>query len=157
MDPIKVSLVSPKEMRQNSNGENSKVMGEGVMNVAAIPDLNILTRDCLEILTYLEDPKNQQAINTNEGAIKMMLNNKYADTVPYGVITLLMEKEKRYENVDRLMKMFEQLAKAKRGEVELEQIEKDFVENVSYEYIYKPYGSKENFEREMMKDKHKKK
>ena len=45
----------------------------------------------------------------------MYLNSKYADTVPLGIITLLMEEDTRIENIERLLRMFEQLSRAKAG------------------------------------------
>lgn len=111
MDPIKFSMVSPSEIQA---GANSSVLGQGKLSVDAIPDLDVLTGHVYEILEFLEKPASVNLLKSNEGAVKMMLNQKYADTVPLAIITLLVEEDKRIENVEILLNLFEKLASVKR-------------------------------------------
>lgn len=145
-DKLSVSFVNEKQIPSDASPE---VKGE--MSVNAIPDLEQLTGHLLQILIYLEDPANRDLVRNNETDVKMMLNNKYADTVPYGFISLLMNEETRADNADRIVRMLESMKKAKRGIVSLEAIEKDFAEEINQKYIYSKYGSKENFEQELTK------
>lgn len=152
MDKIEATLVSAKEMQKNKNNPNTMSLDHKEMSIDAIPDLDKLTGYILEILQYLEDPQNQTYIKNNEGPVRMLLNNKYADTVPYGIITLLLDKQNRYENVDRLMRMFEQMNRAKNGHIDLQEVEKNFTEEINDRYIYSKFGSKEEFEKQLQKE-----
>ena len=145
-DKLSVSFVDEKHIPSEASPE-----AKGEMSVDAIPDLEKLTEHLLEILVYLEDPKIRKIVRDNETDVKMLLNNKYADTVPYGFISLLMNEETRAENADRIVRMLENMKKAKNGLVSLEAVEKDFAEEINQKYIYSKYGSKENFEQELTK------
>ena len=155
-DNLSVSFVDENKIPSAA----SQMGQEGEMSVNAIPDLEKLSKNLLEILIYLEDPNNKDDIRRNETDVKMMLNNKYADTVPYGFISLLISEKTRAENVDIIVRMLENMKKAKEGTVSLETVEKNFADEINQKYIYSKYGSKENFEREltkMQKNKSKKK
>ena len=151
MDPIKASVVSAKDI---GTDKNSIVMnrGDDEASVGNIPNLDILTGHIFEILQYLERPDVKKIMKKNDTAIKMQLNNKYADTVPLGIITVLMEEDSREENVARLLNMFEGLNRAKRGEESLEEVGAKFTEEVNQRYVYSKYGSKEAFEKELQKE-----
>lgn len=152
MDRITADIVDIEEMKNRVGQNNTAALDRGELSLDAIPDLDKLTGNILEILEYLEDPKNKRLIATNEGSVRTMLCNQYAETVPYGVITLLLDRENRYENVGRLMRMFEMMNNAKCGKRTLEEVEKEFTEEINHRYIYSKYGSKENFERELQKE-----
>jgi len=153
MDRIKADIVNMAEIKRNGIDENNSAsLDRGELSLDAIPDLDKLTGYILEILQYLEDPSNRRLIETSEGNVRMMLNNRYAETVPYGIITLLLDKENRYENVSRLMRMFEMMNNAKCGKKSLEEVEKEFTDEINHRYIYSKYGSKEEFEKELEKE-----
>src|SRR5947207_11679764 len=88
-DNVKVDMVTYDQM---SDAERNAIL-DVEPSVDAIPDLDILTGNVLNILLYLEKPETIKLMKTNETAVKMYLNNKYADTVPLGIITLLMETD----------------------------------------------------------------
>lgn len=143
-DNIKVDLVSGDQMTE----EDRASVFNRESTIDAIPDLDILTGQVLEILEYLERPSTKRLMKTNEGAVKMNLNNKYADTkIPLGIITLLMEENNREENVERMLKMFESLQQAKKGEITLESAEQTLSSDINERYLYSEYGSKEAFEK----------
>jgi hypothetical protein len=142
---VRVEMVSEDQMNPS---ERAQILDKKP-SVDAIPDLDQLTGKVLEILSYLEAPETREQVRKNSNAVKMFLNNKYADTVPYGVISLLMEEDARQENVERLLRMFESLRKAKSGNASLEEEEKKLADDVNQRYIYSKYGSKEAFEKEL--------
>ena len=147
---MKVEMVSPDQMTEE---ERNNVFNNSEMSVDAIPDLDVLTGHVCDILEYLEKPETKKLMKTNSAAIKMQLFNKYADTrMPMGVITLLMEEEERYDNVEMLLSMFERLNQAKKGQITLEAAEKEHEKNVSERYLYSKYGSKEAFEQALAKE-----
>ena len=145
---IKVDMVSVDDM----TAEERSAILDKKPSIEAIPDIDVLTGNVLEILRYLENPETKRLMTINESAIKMYLNNKYADSVPYGIISLLMDEENRFENVERMVRMFESLNNAKNGKISLENAEKNLADEVTERYIYSKYGSKEAFDRELAKE-----
>lgn len=138
-DNIKIDLVSmDKEKRDEILNQEA--------SIDAIPDLDKLTGYVLEILEFLERQDIKKLSSANMGAVKMMLNNKYADKLPMGIITLLLEEENREENIDRLIRLFEYLRNAKAGSISLEDAERRLTDDVNERYLYSKYGSKEAFE-----------
>ncbi len=154
MDKPHVSIVSEKTMMSDKNGIN---FGDAKMSVDAIPDLVKLTKTILEIILFLEDPDNDELVTSSESTVKMILNNKYADTVPFGILSLLTDKKNRYENVEQLMCMFAGMNKAKKGQKSLDSIEKELYDDINMRYVYSKYGSKDEFEKELTKNVNKKK
>jgi hypothetical protein len=146
-DKVKVEMVSADQM---TDAEREAVFNREE-SVDSIPDLDILTGHIFDILTYLEKPQTINLMKTNQAAVKMYLNNKYADSIPLGIITLLMEEDNKDENIERLMRMFESLRKAKGGKLSLEEAKESLIEDVSQRYLYSDYGgSKEAFEKALM-------
>jgi len=143
-DQIKVDFVSADEMTQE---ERDKILNSKP-SIDAIPDLDILTGHVFDILTYLEKPETRKLMKVNSTAVKMHLNNKYADAgVPIGVINLLMEEDRKELHVEMLLKLFESLRQAKAGKLSLEDAEKNLAEMAHERYEYVKYGSKEAFEK----------
>lgn len=150
MEPIKTSVVSLDKMNLNKikNDKNSIVMGdfEGDSSKISIGDIDKLTERVFEILEYLESDSTKKLMKKNEGAVKMVLTNKYID-VPMGIINLLVDDENRGENVDRLVRMFEKLNQIKKGELDAKVAETVFFDEVNERYLYSKFGGKENFEK----------
>lgn len=142
-DQIKIEMVGPDEM---SEADRNAIFNREA-SIDAIPDLDVLTKNVFDILEYLERSDIVKLMRTNESAVKMYLNNKYADSVPLGIITMLMEEDAREENVEMMLQMFESLKQAKIGNLSLETAEKNLAEIVNNRYSYAKYGSKEAFER----------
>ena len=115
-DGIKVDVVDANHI---SEADRQAIFNREA-SVDAIPDIDILSGHVFDILQYLEKPEISRLLKTNISAVKMYLNSKYADTVPLGVITILLDESQRTENVERLLKMFEQLRQAKIGKISLE-------------------------------------
>lgn len=147
-DQVKVDMVSANEM----SAEERNAVFNREASIDAIPNLDVLTGHVFEILQYLEKPEICKLMKTNDTAVKMHLNNKYADTVPLGIITLLMEEDTRDENVERMLRLFTTLRQAKSGNISLEDAEKNLTEEVNNRYLYSKYGSKEAFEQALMSE-----
>ena len=147
-DQVKVDMVNASDLPDEER--NSVFNKES--SIDAIPNIDVLTGNVYEILQYLEDPKICKLIKTNDTAVKMYLNNKYADIVPLGIISLLMDEDARDENVDRMLRMFTSLKHAKNGNITLEDAEKNLTDEVNNRYLYSKYGSKEEFELALMSE-----
>jgi hypothetical protein len=128
---MKVDLVSEEQMTPE---ERSKIM-DSTASVDAIPDLNLLTRYVYEILQYLENPETKRVMSLNPSSVQLYLNSNYTDKVPYSIITLLLDEKNRVENVSELLKMFEQLNKAKQGKISLSEAEKTVAERINKRYL----------------------
>ena len=115
----------------------------------AIPNLVTLTKHVYEILEFLEKDEIKRLCKVNMGAIRNILNNKYAETVPYGIISLLLNENERYGNLEILLEMFNTLKNAKNGNISMDHAEKTFGECITKKYIYSKYGSREGFEKAM--------
>jgi hypothetical protein len=148
---IKVDMV---DMQEAMNDPNAEMMGTGEASIDAIPDLDELTANIVDILNYLDQPEVKKICETNDSVIRMSLINKYADSVPLKFIDLFMEKDPihKAEHVERTLRFIEMLARAKAGKVDLESGSKDFVEEVNERYAYSKYGGKENFEKALRKE-----
>ncbi len=55
-------------------------------------------------------------------------------------------------NVTRLLEMIEKINNAKQGQTSLDSVAKSITNNLSNEFVYSKYGSKENFEKEVLKN-----
>lgn len=148
---IKVDMV---DMQEAMNNPNAEVMGGGEASVDAIPDLDQLTSNIIEILEYLERPEVKRLCKTNDSIVRMSLINKYADTVPLKFIDLFMDKDEyhKQESVERTLKWIEVMAKVKAGEADLETESQKLVEEVNQRYVYSKYGGKDAFEKALRKE-----
>lgn len=153
---VKVDMVSADQIPEDER----KAIFNREASIDAIPDLDVLTGHVYDILEYLSRPQVRQLMKTNETAVKMHLNNKYAETVPLGIIGLLMDEKNIDEHVERLLRMFESLRRAKAGDVSLDEAHKELADDVNNRYCYSKFGSKEAFEQaitnEVMKEQKKK-
>lgn len=147
-DNIKVDMVTSDQMTE----ADRKAIFDMKPNIEGIPDLSVITGYIFEILVYLDMPETVTLLKKNNSAVKMHLNNKYADTVPLGIISLLMEESpEREKNVEQILKLFESLQSAKDGKKTLDEVETILAEDVNQRYEYSKYGSKEAFEQALMK------
>ena len=121
------------------------------LNINDVPDLVKLTENILKIVKFLTKPETQKDMKTDRAQVKMKLNNKYADCVPYSIISILCE-DNMEANVTRLLEMIEKINNAKQGQTSLDSVAKSITNNLSNEFVYSKYGSKENFEKEVLKN-----
>lgn len=148
---IKVDMV---DMQEAMNDPNAEIIENSEASIDAIPDLDELTANIIEILDYLEKPEVKKICKTNDSLIRMTLINKYADKMPLKFIDLFMDKneEHKQESIERTLKWIEVMAKVKAGEADLEKESQKLVDEVNQRYVYSKYGSKENFEKELRKE-----
>lgn len=140
---VKVDMVKANEMSE----EERKAIFDREASIDAIPDLNVLTKNVYDILKYLDKTETKNLMKKNTSAVRMLLNDKYADSVPLGIIDMLMEEENKEENIDRLLRIFESLKQAKLGKISLDNGLDNLTNEVNERYLYSKHGSKEDFER----------
>ena len=148
---MKVDIV---DMKEAMNDPNAELMEESEASVDAIPDLDLLTKNIVDILEYLEKPEVKTICAKDDSVIRMSLINKYADSVPLKFIDLFMDKDPvhKAESVERSLRWIEQLAKVKAGKLGLEEASQGLVNEVNERYVYSKYGSKEAFEVALQKE-----
>jgi len=139
----------------NDMDENDRREMEVAPDPNAIPDLDILLEKIQEMLTEIELPAMQEFAKINKKEFEKILAHKYMSDIPLSIINLMLE-EQRYEHLERLLNMFDQLRKIKKGDVNIEDAQKNFSEQLNEEYLYKKFGSKENFEKKMTESMNKK-
>jgi hypothetical protein len=126
----------------------------------AIPDLEKMLVHIYELLEEIETPEMQELEQKDRKQFEVILTHKYRDCIPsIRIMNLILESE-RYDNLDKLLDMFERLQKVKDGKVNIDAAQKDFCEKLNETYVYPAHGGKEGFEKkieEMKKEEEEKK
>ena len=118
-------------------------------SIDAIPDLDKLSTRVVEMLDIIEKNKGRDISET-----RIFLIDKF-DDVPVSIIKLLTidgTEEERVENLNRLLRLLENLGKAKSGKKELTQCASEFNDEIAERYVYPKFGGKENFEKKIEED-----
>lgn len=142
---IKIKMISQDEIKED---DRSILLHKGDYDIDSIPDINFLIKNILEILKYIDKYGN------NDNA-KKILNEKYANIIPFGMITLLLE-DKNNENIKLILLMVKRLSQVKKKEISIKNAEEEMSEIINNKYIYSKFGSKKKFERFIRKGKKKK-
>lgn len=117
----------------------------------AIPDLDNLTNNIVQILEYINRDDMQKLENRDKEKFDMELNNKFNEfSLNYiGIFNLLLDKNNRKDNILRLMKMIETLKQVKYGIKDYDTEFDNFKEELANNYLYPKFGGKKGFERKM--------
>jgi hypothetical protein len=147
-------FVSESELKRDKNGIYLDMKSEA----QEIADLDKLTTELVGFLEYINKPEMEQLESTDHTAFVHHLESKFDEFVNlyYPIFKLLTDPDsrtKRDENITRLIDMIDLLTKIKAGQKDMDKSYEEFKEGLNQEYIYSKYGSKENFEREMLKNK----
>ena len=126
------------------------------MNPKAIPDLDNLLEIIYEMISFIETPKMKKLENTNIDEFERLLFGRYNSKVPMKIIRLMCD-ENRYDNLMKLIDMFDVLQDIKSGKKDMINEHNKFCESLNEKYLYSAFGGRENFEKEMQKELDKKK
>ena len=113
-------------------------------NIDAIPDLVELTNKLLEFIEFEDKLETQNIKNNDKGYYNYLVQERF-DKLPTSMIKLLSEKDRRAENLEKILDMIELLKNVKIGKTTFEKAENDFVEKRAEEYLYPQFGGKDNF------------
>lgn len=145
---VKIETVNMSEMGENPDAFQMK------MTPDAIPNMEKLTGDILAFLQFTELDSTKELIKKSHGTFLHKTTEKFPD-IPYSIIKMLMDEDEtpqqKSENITKLLNMFGQLDKIKRGEKDMDETFEHFREGLSEEYIYPQYGGKEEFEKKMLR------
>jgi uncharacterized protein YdiU (UPF0061 family) len=115
-----------------------------IPNINAIPDLTLLTTKLLEFIEFEEKEETQKLKEEDRGNYNYIVYKEY-EMLPPTMIKLLSEKEKRTENLQKVLDMLELLKNVKNGTTDFEKAENDFMEKRSEEYLYPMFGGRDKF------------
>ena len=140
----------------------NKQFVEPKLDVAAIPDLDVLLGDILEMLEYMDKPEMIDLEKTNEATYEQHLDTKF-DKISsryYKIFKLLLDRNNRELNLKKLIDMLMVLKEIKSGKVDIKKADDDFHENMNEKFVYPKFGGKDKYLQkveELKKEKKKKK
>lgn len=120
---------------------NDKSADKATMSVDAIPDLELLLKNVIELVELMEQPDMENFKKTNNAEYEKMLVNKYQDCMPYNMIRLLLRD--RHNNLEKVIQLIQVLSKVKDGKADLNEEYDKFGEKLNEEYLYPKFGGKE--------------
>lgn len=137
----------------NITEEQKQQLFKVEMDAKAIPDLNKLLISIYKLLEDIETKEMQELEKTNKKEFEKVLTHKYYEDIQSNKIINLMLDKDRYNNLSKLLDMFERLEKVKSGKEDINNAHKQWCEKMNEEYIYSKHGGKEEFEKKMLKKK----
>lgn len=122
------------------------------MNANSIPDLDNILIHIQELLQDIETPEMKNLETKNRKEFEKILTHKYYEKInSIKIINLMLEPE-RYENLEKLLDMFDNLKKVKNGKTDIQNAHKLWCEKMNEEYVYSKHGGKTNFEKKMAEE-----
>jgi hypothetical protein len=116
---------------------------------SAIPNLDKLLVKIQDLLQDIETQLKPDLSSDEKEEIETRLYRKYNNQIPIKIISLMFE-EQRYENLDRLLDMFDKLKEVQSGKADIKTAQDKFNEKLNEDYVYPKFGgSKESFEQKI--------
>jgi len=116
------------------------------MSPEAIPDLTELLNYVNELVSFVETPEMILLSKTNYQEYEKRAYQRFNQYMPIKIIGMMVNEEERYENLERLLDMFDRLQAVKSGKKNIQEEYADFSEKLNEKYLYPEYGgSKESF------------
>lgn len=113
-------------------------------DINSIPDLVLLTNKVLEFIDFEDNIETQNLKKNDIGRYNFIVDDRFK-SLPTSMIKLLSDKDKRTENVEKILDMIRLLKNIKEGYTSFENAENEFFEKRAEEYLYPKFGGKENF------------
>jgi len=118
------------------------------MNKEAIPDVDNMLETVNDLLNFIESPGMVKLEASDKKKFEEVTYSKYNDSLSVSIIRMMLEDD-RYDNLVKLMDMFESLQNVKNGKIDVQSAFKNFREGKNEEYIYPTFGGKKGFEDKM--------
>lgn len=134
---VKISdrLYTEEEMMNDRNAYHTE------MSVDAIPDLKSILKNVIEIVEWMEQPEMVHMEKNDNVSFERLIIHKYQDLMPYNIIKLILQD--RYENLEKIINMFQILDKVKSGKADINEEYEKFGESLNEEYLYPKFGGKD--------------
>jgi len=138
--------------------KNATITRDAPLDAKAIPDIEQLLDKILDFLNYINKENMQKLEATDKIEFDKHLNDRFNDFSEkhYSIFKMLLDNENRATNVAKLFDMLSKLKQVKMGRLDIHQADKDFQEELNNKFLYPKFGGKEQFEKEILKNKHKK-
>ena len=132
---------------QDNQIPNGYVPEERKLDKNAIPDLEKLLDTVLNLVRYINTDKMQKFENDNPTEFEYHLKKKFESLNDRyeSIFKLLLDKNKREDNLAKLIDMFSKLNKIKSGELDIKKESEQFEEEQREEYVYPNFGGKEGY------------
>lgn len=119
------------------------------MDPSAIPDLENMLTHIDNLIEYAESTEMRILSNTNYQEYETKIYQRFNQHIPIKMISLLIDENERYDNLDGIIGMFETLKDIKEGKKNMQNEYEKFSEKLNEKYLYPDFGGKENFINEM--------
>jgi hypothetical protein len=127
--------------------ENARAEIELKADPSAIPDLSKMLEKIYDLLKEADTLLVPGLSEEKRKKTETRLSQKYNNDISSAKIISLMLADDRYENLDRLLDMFDRLEEVKKGRVEINDAQRNFGEKLNEKYVYPKFGGKEEFEK----------
>ncbi len=117
-------------------------------SIDEIVDIDKILNNIIDFIQFSDKPEIIDLEKRDDTAYFHLIMERYEE-LPMSIIRLLMERENRSENVEKLLDMITLLSKLKNGEGDINEEFEKFSENLNEEYVYPEFGGKEKFEEKM--------
>jgi hypothetical protein len=120
------------------------------MTIESIMDIEPLTARVVKLLEFIDNPVIVELENTDKTKYVQTVNSQFED-IPFSIIKVLIDREHRDTNLEKLLDLFAKMQSVKNGEKDKDTAFKEYKEELNEEYIYPKFGGKAEFERTMDK------
>ena len=138
--------------------KNATITRDAPLDAKAIPNIEQLLDKILDFLNYINKESMQKMEATDKIEFDKHLNERFNEFSEkhYNIFKMLLDSENRATNVAKLFDMLSKLKQVKMGQLDIHQADRDFQEELNNKFLYPKFGGKEQFEKEILKNKHKK-
>jgi hypothetical protein len=149
---MSANSISLSDLGVQNMDENMRNTYISQMSANSIPNLDDMLIYIQELLQDIETPEMQKLEKTNKKEFEKILTHKYYEKIESIKIINLMLEPERYENLEKLLDMFDNLKKVKLGKTDIQDAHKIWCEKMNEEYLYSKHGGKSNFEKKMAEE-----
>lgn len=130
---------------------NTPMAGELPVKIINLPEF---TGQVIEILETISLPEYNKLEVEDNNLFRNKLIQKFENFYDkyYAVFRMLLDRDRRDDNVARLFSLIQTLQKVQEGKKDLQKEEKKFYEGLNHEFIYSQHGGKTKFEQKIMDD-----
>ncbi len=118
-----------------------------------LPDIDNLMNTITDFMEYINKPEMLKLEKSNKNEFEQHVDKKFSEFSYryYGIFKMLLNRHNRKDNLRKIIEMIERLQNVKEGKSTIDDEFYDFKEELNNEYIYSKYGSKEKFEKAMLR------
>jgi hypothetical protein len=113
--------------------------------IANLDKLNKITSEIINFIQYIDKIDNKDNIDNKVNSNLNYIIDREFSNLPKSMIKLLMDKENRTTNLEKILDMIKMLQNVNKGEMTLETAENEFAEKRAEEYLYPIFGGKEEY------------